>query len=314
VNENLVVWTTDWHVVSFDGEPAGTGTPTSPTKAQQVVAYLNSLEPAGCIDTGDNKDHYGADTGDEQDNYVTYVGNELAWLPVNPGVNALYPTLPGNHDEVYDYTAVGVGNNHFPLFDARFWGAPYHWTADWEAPRIRFIAFHAYIHHTGSTSGVGVHTDQPGFFHVDSNEVTWLQNELSSLPPRWQAIVCCHPPMIAEYGNNLRYLDDVFDFAADNVVVTTLASYGPRVAAALSGHRHNNWGVIYRGTLPYIVSGGVSYGLGNGYGVLTLIRYDPNARSLTFDVRYARPASGFPAFTAPFTIQLQPHRLYIARS
>lgn len=314
MNENLVVWTTDWHVVSFDGEPSGTGFPTGPTKAQQVVSYLNSLEPAGCIDTGDNKDHYGADTGDEQDNYITYVGNQLDWLPVNGGVNATFPTLPGNHDETYDSTSTGTGNGHFPLFDARFWAAPYHWTADWDAPRIRFIAFHAYIHHVGTLSGVGTAVDAPGFFHLESSELTWLQNELSSLPERWQAIVCCHPPILAESGNNIRYLDNVFDFGADNAVVTAITSYGSRVAAVLSGHRHNNWTVNYRGTLPYIVAGGVSYGAGNSNGVIVPITYDPTDRTLTFNILYASPAAGFPTFTAPFTIQLQPHRLFIART
>ena len=77
--------------------------PTGVPTAAVVVAGV-TLNPAGVIDTGDCKDHYGADQGDEQDNYITYIRNKLPWGTVNAGVNATYPILPGNHDEIYDYT------------------------------------------------------------------------------------------------------------------------------------------------------------------------------------------------------------------
>ncbi len=316
MDENLVVWTTDWHALSFDGETPIIGG-SGPTKLQNFVTYVNgTLDPFGCIDTGDNKDHYGATgTTDEHDNYITYVGNVLNWMTVNAGdTNALYPNLPGNHDEYYDSgeTPPGGNNNFAATYDVKFWGSPYHWTTDWPAARIRFIAIHSYIHHAGTPDVPGA-VDAEGLAHVDEDELAWLTNELNTLPDRYQAIVCHHFPIAEVFGNNIRYTGRAYDYAT-HPLNDVLADHPNQVVCSISGHRHSAFGVAVQDGVTHITGGGVSYYVGNARGCFTPITYDPVNRSLTFDCRYATsPWERISTFT-PLTIQLQPHRLFFART
>ena len=301
---NLVIWTTDWHLVSNDSEGAVTGAPTSPTKAQQLVAHLNSLNSAGCIDTGDNKDHYGSvGTTDEHDNYITYVKNALTWLSVNSGFNATHPNLPGNHDELHDYTDTVANNDFSTTYDLKFWGAPYRWTADWAAPKIRFVAAHSYIHHYGNPDSHSV--DAGGFAHMDTSEIDWIDGQLSNLPAGWTAIVCTHFPIPTEIGNNIRYTGSSWDYAT-TPLNNMIATHSAKVVCCFSGHRHRNWQVATLGGIPHITSGGASYGLGNSNGVYVPITYDPSASTLTFDCRVATsPYARFSGFS-PYVIQMTP--------
>lgn len=313
-NENLVVWTTDWHLVSNNSETSSTGQPTTPAKAQDVVAYINgTLDPVGCFDTGDNKDHYGAvGTEDEHDNYINYVGNELNWLTVNAGdTNALYPNLPGNHDEFYDSDVTGTGNNDFSTtYDVKFWPSPYHWTCDWDAARIRFIGAHSYIHHDGTATGP---VDAGGLAHITSNELAWIENEINTLPERWQSIICTHYPVNEIFGNNIKYVDDDYQYAL-SPFNDLMRDRSTKVLCHLSGHRHQNFWYLVQDGVHHITSGGVSYGAGNGYGTFCPISYEPDDRTITIDCRYAvAPYARFTGFT-PLTFQLQPHRLFFART
>lgn len=248
------------------------------------------------IDTGDCKDHFGADTGDEQDNYISRVRGTLPYLPVNAGVNALFPILPGNHDEVLDYTSGTMPTaTDFSLFDARFWGAPYHWTCDWEAPRIRFIAFHSYIHHAqGGLAGTA---------HVDASERAWLAAELAALPANWRAIVCSHFPANPAFGNN------IWSTLGGTELLALLATYSSVIPCYLNGHRHDNMGRNVLNGITHFDGPGMAYTLGNGYGGFVPITYDDAARTLTFDYLYGPPHPGgytrYSGYT-PVVVQLAP--------
>lgn len=303
---NTIVWTTDWHLVATDSEQGGLGW-TTPTRAQQVVSHIvSTYDPIGCIDTGDNKDIMGGGTqGAAYDNYINLVQQGLPWLTVNAGdTNALYPNLPGNHDEATDYTVPGPANDFSTTFDPNFWGEPYHWTADWHAPRIRFIAFHSYIYHTTA------YPNFAGFGVCPDTERAWLENELATLPERWQAIVCSHFPVPDVFGNNIH------SSTGGTALRAVLAAYDDKIVACFSGHRHFNYNTALLNNILHITTGGVSYGLGNGRGTFSPITYNPANRTITLDCRLARVDSGyarFPGFT-PLTLQLQPHRLFFART
>jgi 3',5'-cyclic AMP phosphodiesterase CpdA len=250
MSENLWVWTTDWHVTSADTEAGGLGE-TRPHQAASISRYIRALAPAGVIDTGDCKDHYGLDTGDEHDQYITNVKNIIPWGTVNEGVPAQAPILPGNHDEVADY---GGG-----VTDFSFWGAPYHWTTDWNAAQIRFIGVHTYVEHTGGLAG---------FFHCDADERDWLQDELDALPSGWKAIICTHPSIDPAVGNEVRA-----DFGGTELRAL-LAANAAKITCCVSGHRHiSPPGQTTVDGIPHITGPGVSYGTGNSDGGIMILKY-----------------------------------------
>ncbi len=294
MNENLLIWFSDVHEVSNDFE-AGILGKTTPSEGAAFGAYLTSLNCAGCIDTGDEKDHYGSGTGDEQDNYVTNVLNTMPWLPLNAGFNATAPTLPGNHDEILDYPDGTMPTaTDFSLFDARFWGPPYHWTADWNLPQVRFIAIHTYVHH--SADGFA------GFFHCDQSEVDWLQAELDALPAYWSAIVCAHAPAHVSFGNQ------VHDNFGGLALRACLAANNDVIVAYFNGHRHQTLGTASLNSIPHFNGASTAYTLGNSNGGYMPITYDENARTLTLDCLYFRGASKntrLAGFT-PLVINLPP--------
>jgi hypothetical protein len=267
VNNNLWIWTSDWHVVSDDIEIGILGE-TFPKQAAAVVEHLKGLDAAGMIDTGDCKDHYGASTGDELDNYVTYVRNIASYATVNPGVNATKPILPGNHDEVDDF---GAGSTDFSLFDARFWAAPYHWTCDWAAPQIRFIAFHAYIVHTGGLAG---------FFQMDASERTWLTNELAALPAGWSAIVCAHPAALTAHGNEIHAT------LGGTELLSLLAANSSKITAYLHGHRHANMTNTLQDGIRHFSGPAMSYTASNAFGGFVILEYLPGTNQIVFHYRY----------------------------
>lgn len=286
-NPNLAVVTTDWHLVPDDSTPGGLGE-TYPKEAYAVVEHIVGMEPAGCIDMGDCKDHYvgqGPSLSAEHANYKKYVQSRIPWFPVNaptPGngvVNATDPILPGNHDESDDYTTPDNGVEFAP-FDSNFWAAPYHWTCDWTAPKIRFIAFHAYIIH-----------DDPnvdnGYFQMDSAELTWLTNELAALPSGWKAIVCCHPAMLATFGNEIK------SNHGGTALLALLAANNTKIAACLGGHRHLNEPHAVQDSILHISCMSVAYTAGNQRGGFTLIEYLPGSNALRFHARYGPATDSF---------------------
>lgn len=284
-NPNLFVWTSDWHVVS-DASEHGLVNQTHPAEAAALAAHIASLEPAGVLDTGDCKDHYGASSGDELDRYVESVASVLPAML----------RLPGNHDEVLDAPA---GSNDFSLYDARLGGAPYHGTLDWPAARVRFIALHSYVHH--STDGFA------GFAHVDSSEVAFVAAEIAALPDGWQAIVCSHFPLNPLFGAFIHFIDATYTYASPHPLLVLLAANSSRVCAYLNGHRHGNMEVNVRDGIPHLNGPGVAYTLGNGDGGISPIVYDGATRTLTFGFNYAKvpPYSPVPGYT-PLVVQLPP--------
>jgi calcineurin-like phosphoesterase family protein len=283
VNPNLFVWTSDWHV----GRQAAYHT-------QGAAAHIASLAPAGVIDTGDCKDHYGVASVSEHTDYEAQVENVLPWAWVNAGSIAQHPILPGNHDEMSDYP---LGASDFSLFDSDFWGPPYHWTCDWQAPQVRFIGFHARIAHP-----IDHGAQYQGYFIVTQAERDWLEAELVALPEGWQAIVCCHAPLASAFGNQIGYWAN-FGGAE---LRTLLQGHSARVAAYLGGHRHANMNTAVLDGITHFNGPGVSYTQGNGYGGFVLIDYAAAARTLAFRYHYARaPFAAFTGYTS-VVIQLPP--------
>lgn len=288
-DENLWIWTTDWHLVSSNVESGIIGE-THPDEAQAVCAHFRSLDPVGIIDTGDDKDHFGTSAGEinELQNFRTYVETELAgyWGTINIGdSNADFPTLPGNHDEDTDSNVAGA--TAWTVWDAQMWSPPYHWTVDWDAPQVRFIAYHAEIVH--APSGF------EGFFSVDASEADWLSDELDALPVGWKAIVCSHPPYLDALGNNIR---SELGGAAVEIV---LERNSDKIAAYLSGHRHLGMRVDIQDGITHFSAGGVAYHQGNAHGSWVPITYLPDSGALRFDFRegpitsYGQPAT--PSYT-----------------
>lgn len=277
-NPNLWVWTTDWHVTSDDSE-AGILGETKPKEAAAVVSHINGLNPAGVIDTGDCKDHYGLSTSDEHDNYIRYVRSKMSWATVNPGFNAKYPILPGNHDEVDDYSSPDNGTE-FSMWDSKFWPAPYHWTCDWAAPKIRFIAMHAYIMH--APNGLA------GGFSIDQVEIDWMTAQIAALPAGWKAIVCSHPPALPAFGEN------IWTTLGGTNLIAALAANNTKIVAYLNGHRHNQTTAVQDGICHFNV-GSMAYTQANGFGGFMVIEFLPGSNTLRFHYRYG-PETLYGAF------------------
>lgn len=279
-NPNLLGWITDCHVTSDDAEAGGLGD-TRPYEAMAVVSHIRGLDLAGVVDTGDCKDHYGlVGTEDEHDNYINIIQGGMPWLPVNPAgdVNATYPILPGNHDALDDYLTAGSSWNLAP-FDAKFWAAPYHWTADWAGPQIRIIALHARMRHVDET--------QPGTWDMDLAEVTWLEDQLDALPAGWKAIVATHAPMITALGSNL----DLSHGGTE--VLAVLAANVSKVVACLCGHRHVNFNSALDGAgIRHITLPSLAYGANNGNGGFTIIEYRPGTDDFKFHYRLGPGSQG----------------------
>lgn len=287
---DLWIWTSDWHVPSDDAEAPIVGD-TKPTDAAALVEHINSLNPAGVIDTGDCKDHYGPGTGDELDNYVAIVRDGIErWGEVNPGASATHPILPGNHDEVQDSGAGSGTATDFSLFDARFWSAPYHWSTDWPAAQVRFIGIHAaIIHDQGGFTG---------FFTVAQAETDWLEDELAALPGGWKAIVCCHAPL-----DNAAFGNGVHDAKGGSALRAVLAANSAKVAACLNGHRHSKMATSVLAGIRHISGPGVSYYTGDARGGFVPITHADGV--LTFDCLQG-PPSGYGRVSGytPITVEL----------
>lgn len=258
-NANRFIVTTDWHVTSNDSEEGGFGE-TYPKDALAVSRHINSLSPVGVIDFGDCKDHYGADTGDELDNYKTYHNLLNCWARVNSGVNALKPILPGNHDKKTDYDEV-EGATPYSLFDDRFWSSPYHWTCDWLAPQVRFIAVHTNILHTPHAT--------PGGFEILQAEIDWLEAELLALPVGYKAFVCSHAPLDNAFWGNGVLLDE-----GGTELLAVLETYQADILASLHGHRHLNGETNTLDGVLHISCPALSYTENNPLGGFLLMEYN----------------------------------------
>jgi hypothetical protein len=292
VNQNLWVWTTDWHLTCNFADHGIIGE-TYPVDASAVTDYILSLRPAGVIDTGDCKDHYGANTYDAHGHYRT-CRDDMPWATVT-APSALYAILPGNHDEIYDEN--DSRGTDFSLFDQRFWPAPYHWTCDWTAARIRFIALHANVIHAPSI--------RQGFFQVTQTEIDYVSAQLAALPANYTAIVCCHPPIAPTFGN---YIHESFGGTA---LQALLAANAAKITCCIGGHRHFNFLTTTLDGIPHFSGPAMSYTItpSNAFGGWVPITLDPVARTLTWDYllgppsAYTRYAPGGVPFT-PIVLQL----------
>jgi hypothetical protein len=277
-------------MTSSDAEASSLGR-SGPTTATALVNHIVSLDAAGVIDTGDCKESYGADTGDELTNYITYVRNTMPWATVNPGFHAAAPILPGNHDEILDVSEGTMPTaTDFSLFTSRLWNPPFHFTCDWHAPRIRFIVIHSYIQH--SVGGLA------GLFNCDQSEIDWLRAQIDDMPAGWRTLVCSHAPANTAFGNEIRA-----ELGGTNLRAL-LATKASKIIAYLNGHRHANMNTSVLNGITHFNGGAVSYTAGNGNGGFMPITYDPDARTLTFDYRYARtPFARYAGYT-PVVISL----------
>jgi hypothetical protein len=272
-NQNLWIWTTDWHLVNNFADHGIVGE-VYPVDGSSVSDYIIGLRPAGVIDTGDCKDHYGANTYDAHGHYRASARDELPWGVVT-APSALYPILPGNHDEIYDYT--DTRGTDFSLFDQRFWAAPYHWICDWAAARIRFIGFHSNIVHAPDI--------RLGFFSVAQTEIDYVTDQLAALPANYTAIVCCHPPIAPTFG------EYIYDANGGTALRAVLSANAAKITCCIGGHRHFNFSTTTLDGIPHFSGPAMSYTLGNSLGGWVPITLDPAARTLTWDYLLGPPSS-----------------------
>ncbi len=168
------------------------------------------------------------------------------------------------------------------------------------------------MHHAGTPAAPGG-VDANGLAHITTAELDWLENEINTLPERWQSFVCSHFPVSENFGNNVKYTDANYNYSLTpfNDIMRDAST---RVLAHHSGHRHSNWAVDTQDGVTHITSGGVSYGAANGSGSFTIMTYDPANRSITMDQRLATSPYARLSGMTPLVIQLQPHRLFFART
>lgn len=278
---NLFIVTTDWHVVSTNAE-AGIVGQSWPDDAAGLAAHLAALGHSGVIDLGDVKDHYGAGTGDEIDNYVSRVREVIPYATVNAGATATRPILPGNHDEIADYSTAAATD--FSLFDARFWEPPYHWTCDWNAPQIRFIAAHTTIIHSPDALA--------GFFAIDAAEIAWIADAIDGLPQAWKAIVCTHAPIDPAIGNNVHASRGGMDLRA------ALSARSSKLVACVNGHRHLDLRLTTLDGIPHLACPGVAYTHTDQRGGFVHLIYSPGAGTITAE-QHVATATGYEAAHVP---------------
>lgn len=264
---------------------------THPTEGDALGAWIAAYNPFGVFDTGDCKDGYGAANTNQLDMYREHLRWRMPWVTLNAGFNAQWPTLPGNHDEVDDYNTVGSVSDFSP-FTSKFWSPPFHWSFDWPAPKVRVIALHTYIQHTGGIAA--------GLAHIDTTEINFLTSQLASLPTGWCAIVCSHFPANPAFGDYVNFIDNTYEFAGPSTLANTLAANAAKIPCYLNGHRHDNMTTNTLNGIVHIDGCSTAYTLNNGSGGFVPIKYDSAARTLTFDYLYAHSAGAFTRY-AGFT-------------
>jgi len=237
-NPNLVVWGSDWH------QSAGTAEPdwvyTNVAHGRELAGHITSLMPSLVILTGDNCSNFG--NQDDQDSFKNDVYNRITPTP---------HVIRGNHDEDETY---GVGTStSFAMFDATFPGLPYHWTADWAAPNIRFIGFHSYIIHVGPYEA---------YAQVDAAEVSWISAQLAALGTGQKAILCTHFPLHDSFSNHIQ------PSFQGTELLALLAANNDKVLAYLGGHRHAEATSVVQDNVLHINGPAIAYSGAKGFMLL----------------------------------------------
>lgn len=250
-DENLCVWTTDWHVTDT------ISTRTKREKARDFAYHINSLRPKVVLNLGDNGEVHA-----RKEDYEYY--RDYAHSIINRPMLV----LRGNHDEDVDWNT--PGENLFTVFDSVFPNLPYHGTLDWEAPKIRFIGYHAYVVHSPDA--------ELASFRVAASERTWLSDQIAAIPIGWKSIICSHPPLLSSMGNNI-----VASSGQTEVLAMLAAAGTAKIAAYFCGHRHqDNINAVQDGII-HITGICVGYSGAGGAG-FNLIRFDPGANTLTLEM------------------------------
>lgn len=288
MNANLFIGTSDWHL-------GRTGT-IQPATALAAAQHIASRNPFGAFDLGDCKDrHDGTDAASQLADYVANVKNVMPWAVTREGTD---PILPGNHD---DRNADETLPTDFSQFDAAIKPAPYHFSIDWPAPRVRFVAAHARI----VKPGEGPTLPYPGMFTIAPEERQWVRDQLASLPDGWSAICASHPPLHPAFGNNIGTQWPWLPAYGGTDLAAILRDSG-KVVAYINGHRHDNMKTAVLDGITHFDGPGVAYTIGNGLGGYTEITYQPSARTLTFDYLLGRaPFARYPGYV-PVVVQLPP--------
>jgi hypothetical protein len=253
-----------------------------PSEAWAVCYHIKSLDPYLVFDTGDCKDAYGvnATTTAQHANYTSIVRDSgiMPWGTVNPraDVNATRPILPGNHDEVNDYTDAGTD---FSMWNSNFWASPYHWTMDWPAPKVRFVAIHGTILHIDQATALG-NAGLAGFYQMTAPEIQWMSDRVDELPSGWRAIVLTHAPIP---GSNSEFGGGYATGIPNNQALRdAIAARSSRIIACLSGHRHQDQLQLNLSGVLHICSGSMAYTT-NTFGSFNIIEYKNN--KLRFHMR-----------------------------
>jgi hypothetical protein len=309
---------TDWHVTSDDAEQGGLGD-TRPKEARAVAEHIRGLRPAGAVCLGDLKDHYGPDTGDELDQYLANVADRMPWAEVNPvdaggvAIDARFPALRGNHDEVYDYTEVGTVTD-FSIADAKLWPSK-HWTTDWGraedrtaglSPKIRFIGVHTTIIHAPNA--------EAGFFSITQAEIDWLAAEIAALPAGYKAIVVAHTSFLDAVGNNVG----PSGHNGQAALLALLAANATKIICCLGGHRHLNFqAAATQDGIKHFSLPSMAYNIANSNGGFTLLQYVPANNAIVVHYRMGPGSSSMfheisPATFTPVSLTLSPSATYIA--
>ncbi len=295
-NANRALWFTDWHMVSNDTEAGGVPQSVAggmhPTDSTVLAAHANFLDPAVVMDGGDCKDHYGTDSGvtDEHDNYNTYVRNNanMHWGTVNAdaGVTATKPILPGNHDQEWDSGDNTAGHDtSYITWGTKFWGAPYHWTMDWAAPKIRFIALHTTIIHITDPNIVSGtwSTGYEGWAKIAQTEVDFMVSIVDNLPTDYTAIILSHHPIASEGsgpGGGVR------NDTGGASLYAAISARTAKIMCSINGHRHLAHNFVHSAAgITHINAPGVAYRLGDTTGRFNLIDYTPATRQILFTER-----------------------------
>ncbi len=274
-----------------------------PTDSSILAAHANFLDPALVFDGGDCKDHYGTDSGvtDEHDNYNTYVRNNanMRWGTVNadPGVTATRPILPGNHDQEWDSQDNTAGHDtSYSSFNTRFWGAPYHWTMDWAAPKVKIIALHTTIIHLQNPKILNGTwpASYEGWAEIDPAEVTFMNSIIDNLPTDWTCFILSHHPLASarvDSGSNPG--NGVRDDSGGAALYAAMSARRTKIMGALYGHRHfaHNW-LTTLDSITHVGAPGVSYrslsnGPGDTLGRFNMLDYNPTTRQIIMTERDA---------------------------
>ncbi len=161
----------------------------------------------------------------------------------------LYHTV-GNHDCFGVYTASGASPAD-PLYGKRMFeqrfGKTYY---SFDHKEVHFIVL----------DSIGLTDDRAYEGRVDVEQLTWLKNDLNTLPASAPVIVSVHIPLVTAFGSYVPQpaappKHHGMSVANSSEVIALFE--GHNVLGVLQGHTHINETVVWKG-VPYFTSGAVS--------------------------------------------------------